>query len=377
MNEIIEFSKKLIEIPSVSGNKVEILNVFSEIKKYLQDSEAVIKEFSFHEDENAPVMLVSNKDSMDFNILALVHIDVVPVSDENQFNPTIDGDKLFGRGSCDMKTQTAITLACLKEAIKKDLPINYGVLIVSDEETNSNSIKLFLKQNPNIKVDVLLDVDGGSLNNIIYKYKHPVTIKASYDGKEGHSSRTWGGDNSINGMMKFLSLVGESFTDYNNKPEPEDSWVDTMAITDFQTTFKANNTIPAYSEARVSFRLTDKISFELLKEKLDKAAMESDAKYDFITYSKGMFMDGDNPIINQYKKIAQEIVGTEVKLSHMHGATDSRFFSDHQNTKGGKITIIIHSIDGDNIHGKDEYCSIDSAVKLYSVINKFIESQSN
>ncbi len=373
MNEIIEFAQKLIKMPSVSGNRKEILNVFSQIKNYLSDSIAVIKEYDFEEDENAPVLLVSNKDSMDFNALALVHIDVVPESEDGQYSPEIKDGKLYGRGALDMKTQTAIVVENLKYVIKNDLPLNYGVLIVSDEETASNSIKLFLKHNPEIKIDVLLDVDGGDLKEIIYRYKHPVTVKVYYEGREGHSSRTWDGDNSINGLMDMLKLVSDNFENYNNKKEPDDTWIDTMSITDFKTDFKANNVIPAYSEARISFRLTEKMSFNKLKEILDKSAIESGAKYDFITHSKGLFMDKENPIIHEYKKIAEKEIGREVKLSHMHGATDSRFFSNWPGVKNDTTTIIVHSIDGEGIHGKGENCDIDSALKLSQIQKVFIE----
>ncbi len=49
------------------------------------------------------------KNTFDFDILTVGHLDVVPAP-KKIFVPNIEGNKLYGRGSGDMKSQIAIAL---------------------------------------------------------------------------------------------------------------------------------------------------------------------------------------------------------------------------------------------------------------------------
>ena len=65
------------------------------------------------------------------------HCDVVPAADETQFVPRRSGDRLFGRGSSDMKSGLAAMIyaarALLEHGKLRDGRI--GITIVADEET--------------------------------------------------------------------------------------------------------------------------------------------------------------------------------------------------------------------------------------------------
>lgn len=61
--------------------------------------------------------------------MSLGHIDVVPGPDEI-FTPTITGERLKGRGSFDMKTGIAVSLALLSWVKKENKDVNMGVVFV-------------------------------------------------------------------------------------------------------------------------------------------------------------------------------------------------------------------------------------------------------
>src|SRR3989339_346824 len=57
------------------------------------------------------------------------HFDVVP-ADEDQFEPVIDGDKLFGRGAFDMKSGVAVMMHLMKAMAETSHDV--GLMLTGD-----------------------------------------------------------------------------------------------------------------------------------------------------------------------------------------------------------------------------------------------------
>jgi acetylornithine deacetylase/succinyl-diaminopimelate desuccinylase-like protein len=120
----------------------------------------------------APVIMIRNHNSLDFDALVLGHIDVVP-ADDKMFNPVVKGGKLYGRGSLDMKSFAAVAMNSMQYVIENKLPIKFGIILSSDEEKGSKGTKAFLEKYSKIKADVVLDNDvGGDITKIIAKCKN-------------------------------------------------------------------------------------------------------------------------------------------------------------------------------------------------------------
>jgi succinyl-diaminopimelate desuccinylase len=75
-----------------------------------------------------------------------------------------------------------------------------------------------------------------------------------------------------------------------------------------------------------------------------------------------LFEGGDTPYLDMLLKIAPD---TEVGFEH--GASDARFLSAHG------IKGIVWGADGDmSQHSADEHVNIDSVLRLYELLNAFI-----
>lgn len=364
MDKIVNTIIEMIKIPSVSGNLPEIEKVISYIKDFFKDKKVCLKEFRY---ENAdPVLLISNCDTMDFDFLSIGHIDVVPARDE-QFVPYIKDEKLYGRGTIDMKTQIVISMYNLLEIVEKNLDLKMGILITSDEETTSNGVKAFIK-NEKISSKIIMDPDAGDLYTLVEKYKHSVGIKLVGKGVSGHSSRPWTGDNAINNLMDIIQKLMKIFPQYSkNEQTPKDLWLDTMCVTAFNTK-KTVNVIPNFAEANLNFRLTDKISLDDLKKILDDACKDTSCEYEVVMSSNGCYMDINYEPIQRYKKIAEKILGKTLSVGHMNGATDARMFPD-------SIIKIMHSpITDSETHSIDENIELSSIKNFYEIQKEFINS---
>ncbi len=361
MEELIENILKLVQIPSVSGRGEEIERVVALVKNDLAPKGAVIREFRFAGAD--PVLLLANCRGDDFDLLTVGHLDVVPAKDE-LFAPRIENGRIYARGALDMKSPVAVNLAALAYAMNK--PVRFGVLLTTDEETTSNGIKALVK-NENITPRIVLDTDAGDLFTLCDKAKHPVSVRIAAAGKSAHSSRPWEGVNAVRHLADCLSELAADFGDYEKGGrQPENIWQDTMVVTAFNspTTY---NVVPAEAEARVNFRLTEKISLPALEAKLDTACKRHGCTYEILLQSRGVYMDASMPEIAAYRKIAEETVGRPLKISQMCGGTDARMFAD-------RSVIVMHSVNGENAHGDGEYVEIESVKKLLEIEKKFIDA---
>ena len=80
----------------------------------------------------------------------LVHLDVVPVSPETwtktePFEPLVEGDKIYGRGSSDDKGPAVAALYALRAIRELQIPLSHGVRLVcgSDEECGSGDLDYY------------------------------------------------------------------------------------------------------------------------------------------------------------------------------------------------------------------------------------------
>ena len=78
--------------------------------------------------------------------------------------------------------------------------------------------------------------------------------------------------------------------------------------------------------------------------------------------------DPKNILLEKYCASVKNITGKKAELISEHGSSDARFFADQ------KIPIIISEPEGDNLHGKDEWVSIDSITSFYNIIADFVKN---
>ncbi|MCX8062600.1 MAG: dipeptidase [Anaerolineales bacterium] len=103
-------------------------------------------------------------------LLVYGHYDVQPVDplelwQSPPFEPTVQGDYLFGRGASDMKGQLLVGLKAIESILKTDqLNVHLRFLFEGEEEMGSPNLADFITQNQDrIRSDVALNLDSGIL----------------------------------------------------------------------------------------------------------------------------------------------------------------------------------------------------------------------
>ena len=95
----------------------ELNKIVDYVEKYfLENDNKVVKRFEYN---NKPSILIQNFSWDDADITLCWHLDVVPSSQEDQFNPIIKDWKIYARWAWDMKSWDAVMMVLLKEILDK------------------------------------------------------------------------------------------------------------------------------------------------------------------------------------------------------------------------------------------------------------------
>src|SRR6201982_434688 len=151
-----------------------------------------------HHDHNGLPVLVAEVGPARKDLPCVVfhgHLDVVPGRQE-QYEPRIEGDKLFGRGAYDMKGALAAMMCALKD-VERQERIRVRLVCVPDEESEEVAerategvVKRGLGGN--------FAITGEPTNlHIGVEAKGVLAMSIEVHGRAAHSSTPWLGDNAV------------------------------------------------------------------------------------------------------------------------------------------------------------------------------------
>ena len=141
------------------------------------------------------------------------HTDVVPVSKSwstDPFKATIKDDKLYGRGSCDMKGFIACTLAYAPIYSKSNLNRDIHFSYTFDEETACQGAPTLIEELKKRKIKNGICIVGEPTNmKIIDGHKGCYEYTTHFEGLAGHGSAPEKGVNAVEYAAKFINKLLE------------------------------------------------------------------------------------------------------------------------------------------------------------------------
>jgi len=136
-SEVVDLAQQLIRIPSVTNCPEERLDEVHRaatlVFDYLRDAGLEVK---YYNQSKYPAVLATFPNQAAAPVMLSGHFDVVPPEpDDAQFEPRVDGDYLWGRGSADMKTVVATYMVWMKDSLRAGPPYpNVNLLLIGNEE---------------------------------------------------------------------------------------------------------------------------------------------------------------------------------------------------------------------------------------------------
>ncbi|MDC0631767.1 acetylornithine deacetylase [Candidatus Pelagibacter sp.] len=209
----IKILSDLIGFQTISGqDNSELINYCEKILNSLN-----IETFKVFDEDKKRVNLFGTLKAKKTNgkkpIILSGHTDVVPVSkgwSSDPFTATIKDDKLYGRGSCDMKGFIACTLAYAEVFKQNNLDRDIHFCYTFDEETACIGAPLLIKElkKRNIKNGICIIGEPTNMK-IIDGHKGMNEYTIHFGGLAGHSSKPHKGVNAIEYASRYINKLLE------------------------------------------------------------------------------------------------------------------------------------------------------------------------
>ena len=209
----IKILTDLIGFQTVSGtDNSELINYCEKILNDLG-----IETFKVFDDEEKRVNLFGTLKAKKTNgkkpIILSGHTDVVPVSkgwSSDPFTATIKNEKLYGRGSCDMKGFIACALAFAPVFKESNLDRDIHFCYTFDEETACIGAPLLIKELKKRDIKNGICIIGEPTNmKIIDAHKGMNEYTVHFGGLAGHSSKPHMGVNAIEYASRYINKLLE------------------------------------------------------------------------------------------------------------------------------------------------------------------------
>ena len=157
--------------------------------------------------------LKSKKTSNKKPVIFSGHTDVVPVSKNWSTDPfvaTVKNNKIFGRGTCDMKGFIACTLAYAPIFGKTNLDRDIHFSFTFDEETACQGAPILIKELKKREISSGICIVGEPTNmKIVDAHKGCYEYTTHFEGLAGHGSKPEKGVNAVEFATKYINKLME------------------------------------------------------------------------------------------------------------------------------------------------------------------------
>ncbi|NMB14185.1 MAG: YgeY family selenium metabolism-linked hydrolase [Gallicola sp.] len=386
--ELIEFTRQLVQRPSLSGKE-------QDVAEYIKTK---LEELGFEEvrtDDMGSVTGCIKGNKPGKTILLDGHMDTVSPLDTTKwahhpYSGEIEDGKIFGRGTTDMKGSLAsmiFSIARFMEKKKADFSGEIHIACTVYEEVFEGvACKQIVKE---IKPDMVI-IGEATTSTIKIGQRGRAEIQVETFGKTGHSSHPENGINAVLNMNKFINelkklkltnheILGEGIleiTDIMSNPYPGDSMIpETCQIT------LDRRTLVGEKKKNVLKQVQD------IVERLRESDTQFDGKA-YLVQGEGYCYTGKRfkserfyPawIIDKEEKLVQaaisglERAGIQTELSHFDFCTNGSYYCGKK-----KIPTIGYGPSKENIaHTIDEYITIEELTKSCKGFESILEELTN
>lgn len=321
----LDYAQSLIEFDSVSSqSNVDVTNYVEDLLKRLEFD---VERIEYDDARGVRKACVLGKKGSGTGGMAYFgHTDVVPADDwkfdeHGPFTPTVKGERLYGRGSCDMKGSVACALAAAGQFDAAQLTRPLYLTCTADEEVGYVGA-LHVAERSELFREM---VAGGSrgiigeptLLEVVHAHKGTYGIRAVSKGRAAHSS-TGEGLNANLAMIPYLAEMKAIHDEAETDPQWQDdrfhpptlTW--NIGINDYT---RAVNITAPQSVCNVYFRPMPGMDVQPLLERSRRKAQECGLTFEIVIRGEPLFVEPDSPFVKECLEIAERVQPKTVAYS--------------------------------------------------------------
>jgi len=341
-----EILKKLVSYNTIKDKENNEIIVF--IENYL-------KGLGFKTESKNKNLIMSIKENQKIGFLG--HTDTVEFIDgwnTNPFNLTEKNGYLYGLGACDMKGGIAAILKAVSEIDFSKIKYGMKLYFTYDEEIGFKGMYEIVNSKENFPEVMIF---GEPTNNEkMIGSKGLLEYKINFYGIKAHSSNPSKGLSANLNAVKFLNELDEFY-------EKDIKTFNNISFEIPYTTMNigtinggsAINSVPAYCNALIDFRIADEKHISKIKNEIEELSKKYNAKAEIIQCIK--------PFINKTSLVN--------KIKTTNFITEASLINKNKN-ENPNLTRIILGPGPVTAHEVNENISKDSLIKTVEIYKKMI-----
>ncbi|MDQ0083620.1 acetylornithine deacetylase [Variovorax sp. ZT5P49] len=299
------------------------------------------------------------------------HTDTVPWDGQDwsvdPLSAVVQNERLYGRGSADMKSFIAIALANAHRFLESDSPFAVHFAFSYEEEIGCFGVKELIADMRDANIKPLACIVGEPTSMVpAIAHKGVYRYKCCVRGKEAHSSLTPKSVNAIEMAARVIGKVRDMAEDFErNEPRYEgfDVPFSTASVGQFHGGI-ADNVVPRDAEFRYEFRdlptadakrmQADVVAYAgSIEPAMKKVAPDAGFSFETICEIPSFLGAADNPIT----KLAQRLAGEE-RTTLVAFGTEAGLFKN-----AGIPTVVCGPGSIEQAHQPDEFVSLEQLAR--------------
>ncbi len=296
------------------------------------------------------------------------HLDVVPIGagkwESDPFSAVVRNDKLFGRGSSDMKGALAAMIVASVHAFRTGKPVQ-GVRLIftAGEETGCQGVQQLVESLKKTEEIPLIIVGEPTANVPFTAHKGAIYLKVVTRGHTAHSSMPELGVNAIYKAAKAILKVGNLQFDV-----AEDPVLGFPTINVGRMSGGLNlNSVPDYAEFTIDVRTTRKLDHFKFIDRL-KNELEDDTEIEILTNVDPLITSRENPLVKKLFEIVDSDPSSLEFSRALPYLTDGSALQKYYNHAP---VVVLGPGQPEMAHKTDEFCYLErlrNAVAIYKGI---------
>ena len=355
MSNTLRLAEQLIARPSVTPEDGGCMDL---IMSHLKPMGFVCEEINSGPDTFRVRNLWAHRPGTSGKTLAFAgHTDVVPTGPLDQwasdpFTPTHSDGKLFGRGSCDMKTSIAAMVVAAQEflAIHPEPALGLAFLLTSDEEgpaLDGTVVVCKILQQRGAAPDYCIVGEPTSVERTGDMIKNgrrgTMSGKLTVKGIQGHIAYPHLARNPIHMAAPALAELAGIEWDKGNAFFQPTSW----QVSNIHGGTGASNIIPGAVVIDFNFRFCTESTPDGLQQRLTDVLKKHGLDFDLSWVIGGLpFLTTPGTLVKAVQEAILSQTGIETQLSTTGGTSDGRFIAQicPQVIEMGPPNATIHKI---------------------------------
>lgn len=371
--QALEYLQELIPFPSVSSSSN---NAISDcVEQWLRKLEFEIErlEYQDHRGVGKSCLIARKGPRTGCGLAYFGHTDVVPVDSwsfpkAGPWTPFTTEDRIYGRGSCDMRGSLVCMLAAVE--LLKDTKLSAPLYYVAsaDEEVGFTGARKIVESSVLYREIVASDtrsiIGEPTMLEVVHAHKGGRAVRVTSVGRAAHSS-TGLGVNANMAMIPFLTELGR----INQELDSAAAWRDerfspptptlNIIIKDPNTGL---NITSAISECLAYFRPMPGQDADGMVDRLRCLARQCGLKFELLFSGAPLFTEPSNPFVEELLALTSRTAPRTVSYG-----TDGAVFTELKNV------VVFGPGDIAQAHTDDEWISLEQLQRGTDIYRQCIQ----